>query len=370
MTNFVEFWQTRWRAIVYIAATYFYFLIFAQFGFLHRIEETLSADAWDFVLGAMALAGVAGALWTAFKFRSEDGERWMLVGLVGCCCGALCALIGTHLVVFVLSSVMTGFFLALLTTSLIGVLAVRFPVRQIGLACGFGTGLAYLMSNVPRIFEASASGHCWFGLLSCVLGIVVLCCRDKALVSDHSSLTMGSGVGWTVLIGQMLVFLVLVWLDSAAFTEIQQSAELKAVSWSGTVNLWAIGCVHFGAAVLGGWLMDRGRFAWLGVLTLLGLCGGFLLLKDGSLGGLDPTLLYVASVSLYSTALVAFALVQGSFLSAVRRAGLVFAVAGWMGSAMGIGMVNDLGALPNVFWGIAGAVLLCGLWLTRKRVAV
>jgi cytochrome c oxidase cbb3-type subunit 2 len=168
----------------------------------------------------------------------------------------------------------------------------------------------------------------------------------------------------------MLVFFVLVWSDSAAFTEIQQSAELKAISWSGTVNLWAIGCVHLGVAVLGGWLMDRGRFAWLAVLTLLGLCCGFLLLKDGSLGGLDPTLLYVASVSLYSTALVAFTLVQVSVLPAVLRAGLVFAVAGWIGSAMGIGMVNDLGSLPVVFWFVAALVLSFGLWLARKRVVV
>ena len=173
-----------------------------------------------------------------------------------------------------------------------------------------------------------------------------------------------------VLIGQMLVFLVLVWSDSAAFTEIQQTDSLRAVSWSGAGNLWAIGGVHLIAAVFGGWLMDRGRFGLLAVLALLGLCGGFLLLKAGTLGGLDPTLLYVASVSLYSTALVAFTLVQGSVLSAVRRAGLVFAVAGWIGSAMGIGMVNDLGALPNVFWGIAWAVLFFGLCLTRKRVAV
>ena len=63
--------QTRWRAIALIVATYFYFLIFAQFGFLHRITETLGADHWDLVLGMMAISGICGALFTAFEFESE-----------------------------------------------------------------------------------------------------------------------------------------------------------------------------------------------------------------------------------------------------------------------------------------------------------
>jgi hypothetical protein len=218
------------------------------------------------------------------------------------------------------------------------------------------------------VFELSASGHCWFGVLGCAVGIVVLCWRPGVVVSEPLVVSE-PGMGRQLLIGQMQVFLVLVWSDSAAFTEIQQSETLKAMSWSGAGNLWAIGCIHFLAAVCGGWLMDRGYFGILAVMALLGLFGGLFFLRNGSLGGLDPTLLYAASVSLYSTALVAFALVQASVLRAVLRAGIVFAVAGWIGSAMGIGMVNDLGALPDVFWVIAGVVLLMGLLLTRKRAA-
>jgi cytochrome c oxidase cbb3-type subunit 2 len=66
-------------------------------------------------------------------------------------------------------------------------------------------------------------------------------------------------------------------------------------------------------------------------------------------------------VSLYSTALVAYP----SFLSGAsspaqrgRHAGLIYAIAGWIGSALGIGMGQNLGHVPLLFVAAAGAVVL------------
>lgn len=373
MTNTLVFFRSRWQPIALIAATYFYFLIFAQFGFLHRIAESLGEAQWDLVLGVMAVSGVCGALWTALNYESLEGRRWLLVGFVGALFAAGIALIGSHLIVFILSAALTGFFLALLTTALVGVLSESFPVGGIGVVCGLGTGSAYFLSNVPVVFGASASVHCVLGALACLVGMVVcgvgLESVDKdPLTARRPSLPSRSRARW-VWFGQALIFLVLVWTDSAAFTQIQETPELKALTWSGARHLWMIGGMHFVAAVVGGWLMDQRRVALLAALAFGGICIGFMALQQGW-GGFAPTFLYAAGVSLYSTALVAFALVQASVYTAVLRAGAVFAVAGWIGSAMGIGMVNDLGGVPMLFWCVAAGVLVLGLYLEKRGEAV
>ena len=368
MINCADFFRTRWRAILLIAATYFYFLIFAQFGFLHRITETVGEVYWDVVLGAMALAGVCGALWTALRFRSELGTRWLMVGFVGCAGGAFFAVIGTHLFVFVWSALLSGFSLALLTVALIGVLATQFSAKHVGLLCGLGTGVAYFLSNIPWVFEASPLGHCLLAIVGCAVGCAMLRRQVDSVPEVVTGSTSSFGMK-IVLLGQVLVFLVLVWTDSAAFTQIQETEELKAVSWSGGAHLWAIAVVHFLAAVLGGALMDRGRSRLLYGLAFVGLMVGLLLLENHRLGFL-PVLLYATSVSFYSTALVAFALVQKCELRAVFCAGVVFAISGWIGSAMGVGMVNDLGHVPSCYWAVAAIVGVAGLLLLGRRVRV
>lgn len=368
MTAIISYLRTRVLGIFLIALTYFYFLIFAQFGFLHRVTEDLGAQHWNLVLGLMGGAGLFGALWTGFKFKASDGRHWLTVAFAGTGLGALCAIVGHSIWMLALAAAVSGFSLAVLTVALVGVLQQQFPVHGIGLLCGWGTGLAYFLSNLPAVFEASAALQCSFALYASILGAVMAWSLPQAAALSRKprrGQTLGAA-GRVELLGVVLVFLVLIATDSAAFTQIQQSAELKAASWSGAGQLWSIAAVHLIAAALGGWLMDLGAFRSLSVFTLAGLMLGFLLLQAERLG-LAPALLYAAAVSLYSTALVAFALVRGRGRSSVFCAGLVFGISGWIGSGLGIGMVNDLGGVPLVFWPIVGCLLALGLLLVSRR---
>jgi cytochrome c oxidase cbb3-type subunit 2 len=63
--------------------------------------------------------------------------------------------------------------------------------------------------------------------------------------------------------------------------------------------------------------------------------------------------LYAAGVSVYSAALVFYPARSGR----PGLAALVFAVAGWTGSALGISMAQDLNRLPGWFLGAVGGVL-------------
>lgn len=119
--------------------------------------------------------------------------------------------------------------------------------------------------------------------------------------------------------------------------------------------------MHVLAAVLAGYALDRrwlGRAVAAGALALL--AAGWLI--DGSATAFDGgALLYTAGVSIYSTALVfypAYGLRPG-------LPALVYGVAGWGGSALGIGLAEGRRALPEGFIVIAGGIILGALFARR-----
>jgi cytochrome c oxidase cbb3-type subunit 2 len=158
----------------------------------------------------------------------------------------------------------------------------------------------------------------------------------------------------------LLCFAALVWLDSAAFFIIQNTPSLKSGIWQGSVHLWTEGLLHLAAAITCGWLLSRRGLSFV-------LCTSFLALGAACLLLLDPdrialaSVLYPIGVSFYSVALVAYPSLIAATASAEKRgrmAGWIYAIAGWFGSAMGIGMGQNLGHVPPVFVAGAGAVVL------------
>lgn len=360
------FLKARWRGISWIALTYFYFLIYAQFGFLHRISGSIGQASWEAILGTMAVCGVVGALAAGRWFHPDRGPAWLMAGFAGSGVGSLLAATGDSRISFLLAAALSGFWLAVLTVVLVGVLRAWFPLKGAGLMCGLGTGLAYFLSNIPAVFTASPTVQCIVATAACLAALAMV----RGMGAPHTVREvdgMGRRPAWKALAGTLTLFLVLIFADSAAFTQIQESAALKQASWFGDGRLWSIGLIHFLAAVAGGFLMDHGRDRLLYLLAFSGLYAGWSLLTRAN-GSLPATLVYASGVSLYSCALVAFSLVFKSRYRTVSRAGLVFAVAGWLGSALGIGMVNDLGRVPGVFWLLALVVLVAGLALKGKEV--
>lgn len=363
----------RLRGIGLIAAVYFYFLIYAQFGFLHRLRETFPEDSWNPVLGVMCVAGLIGALRTAVKFETTKGRLWLLRSFLGAAIGVFFAISGTYLSFFFLSALISGFSLAVLTVSLIGVLANELPVKGIGLICGLGTGLAYLISNVPPVFNASPLSQCVLAFFACVLGASLAweLPEPQTVSKERSLIHFKDATKSEVLrlVGLVIVFAILIWSDSAAFTQIQETADLKSASWSGAGALWSIGLVHFVAAVVSGWLMDHKCAVLVYVLSLAGLTYGLQGLQMHQFG-MFPAWVYASAVSLYSTALIAVALVARTALRPTLVVGLVFGISGWIGSAMGIGMVQDLGSVPGAYWAAASFFMLLGLWMLKRKETV
>ena len=114
-----------------------------------------------------------------------------------------------------------------------------------------------------------------------------------------------------------------------------------------------------GGGAAGLWL-KRGAAGSLPATAWILLAIAALAVNTASTRGLAGWL-YPAGVSLYSTALVAwpgwFSGVAG-VRPAAWRAAWLFAIAGWFGSANGIGMAQTLNTVPPVFIAVAGLVVI------------
>ena len=161
-------------------------------------------------------------------------------------------------------------------------------------------------------------------------------------------------------------FTALVWLDSAAFFIIQNTPDIEGRHMARITHLGPMACCIFGGAG------KRMAACAAGVLSLFSPLA-FLALGIACLLLLDPdrvllaSIFYPIGVSLYSVALVAYPSLLAPATSAAergRQAGWLYAIAGWSGSAMGIGMGQNLGYVPPVFVLAAGAVVLLP-WLLR-----
>jgi len=360
-----------WPGVFLVAITYVYFLIFAQFGFIQCLEDQgIAAVGLKYVMGAMAAGGVVVSWWA---YRVES--RWSLagrvsVGFVACALGAIISLAPLNTVSAAVVALWIGVSLAWLTVTLVANLHVWMGATLPLVKVGLGTGLGYFLCNVPALFNASPTLQTVVAAGLCLVGVVIVRLRTDVDCSPSPRPSAAGSGGMAVsevaneavrlpsLRVVVMWFMALIWLDSAAFFIIQNTPALKSGTWSGTWHLWQNGGVHLIAAVLGGWLLTR-----RGLGLTVGLAFGGLALACWSLGhGHDPRLaavLYPLAVSIYSAALVGYpAFIAGSTDSRERTrvAGRIYALAGWIGSALGIGMAQDLGRIPLMF--VAGAAVI------------
>lgn len=363
-----SFGNRWWRALFVVSAvacTFFYFLIFAQFALLHRIEDIDTSNDWlRPIMLLMGLGGLVGS-GLVWKLYSEAMLRTLLsAGFVGCALFAFLSVSFQGIAVFLLIGLAVGVSLGILTVSIVLLLERMFASGTVGMAAGLGTGVAYFGSNVPYLFQQDAITQCLAAGGVALLGFLVVLGIDFAkfpLFGESHSKSASSFTqrerGYPIVIA---LFFVLVWLDSAAFYVIQEVESLKSITWEGDGQLWANATLHFVAAIASGIALVRG---WL--LGVLGIAGALLVLGtmclkvEYNFAFSLASGFYVVGVSLYSTALVGVAALfkPTKGWSTVKRGALLFGIAGWIGSGLGIGMARDLGKVPNSFLVIATVAL-------------
>ena len=348
--------KTLLAAVTTVAAVYVYFLIFAQFGFLKTVLGALGEEARVIrpVMAVMGFAGIAGSV-AAWMLGRLAGRRQLMIGLVICAGAAAWAPAAESAWAFYIVALLTGAGTGLVTVTLAGLLRRAVGDGRLGLLVGLGTGLAYAFCNLPAVFEAGANTQAHIGLLAAAVGMLggsALGPRVAAELRMERDYSRAGVASWT------MIFLVLVCLDSAVFFIIQHTPALKEAMWPGGGRLWLNAGVHLGAAVLAGWAFDRRwleRAVGLGAGSLLLAC---LMISGTFSGAAVAGFFYVAGVSVYSAALVFYPAYGGR----TGLAALVFVVAGWVGSGVGIGLAEGRDHLPAGLVVGAAAVLAIALW--------
>lgn len=347
--------RDSWRGLLAIAATYVAFLLFAQFGFLAQLQRDLGGTGQvRAAMAAMGIGGLAASLGTAWLLGRVPGPRLVRIGL-----GAVAGIAAVSVLCHGFASLLAvaagiGTALGVLTVSVAASLPEIVPSRMTGRVAGLGTGIAYLVSNVPALFEAEPAVR---ALVPAALALVALAFapRGEAVEPEKAP---------SAFLRLLVVFLVLIWLDSAAFAIVQANPDLKSLTWGNEGQKLVQGVVHLVAAVGAGALLDAGAGLLVPLASWVLFAIAFPLLQSG---GAAAGPLYAVGISLYSTALVVLPSRTGG--SARWRAGLLYGVAGWLGSALGVGMAMDLGRIPGWFLVATGAVL-AGAALRRFRPAL
>lgn len=359
-------------AVVAIAAAYIYFLIFAQFAFVKLVQaEGLTQGAMRIVMGCMGIAGISASLGAGRLFRAESGARraGLMTGFVGCGFAAFLAVSARGLLMHGIVAAAIGVFLGMLTVNLASGIPFLFGhglvAKHRGLCVGIATGAAYAICNIPSVFAGTPQLQTLLAGGACIAGILASSyLKDAPLPDDGRVLNVNGlplGVGNNYAFGCMIaIFLSLVWLDSAAFNILQSTPELNQFGWGNAALQWKNAGVHLSVAIFAGILLDRGLLHRLLLVAFVALGSAAVCVSTLTPAAVMTHWLYAAGVSLYSTALV-FAPTADrrvGISQSAMRAGILYAVAGWAGSALGIGMVQDLHRIPLWFLVLAGAVVL------------
>ncbi len=351
-------------AVLLIATLYIYFLIFAQFAFLENLETQLKSDNnLKIIMGFMGVGGFLCSFFVPTFIKRYTLKTALLIGLGLCSLASLLSL-GIESMFFAsLVALLIACGIAFVSISTISSLESLLNTKSPGLLIGLGTGIAYFCCNLPILFQASPYNQTIFAAVLClvVLGFLALSPFHKRVKNSDQFAPQDFSFRKLGLVSCILLFAVLVWLDSAAFYVIQQSTEYKSLTWQSFGRLWANGGVHLVFALLAGKLIDLRQAKLLGITAFLLLAIAVYFLQEKSLQlEVFASVFYCAGVSIYSTALIAYPLLSIKLptISTEIKAARLYAFAGWLASAMGIGMAGDLHYVPAFFMIIAGTIIL------------
>jgi hypothetical protein len=322
-------------AAVAVTATYAYFLIFAQFGLLRALANvTGGGEAFVRpVMATMGGAGIVGSVLMAVVFNARRARVLLAAGFVMAgAAAALCVLVRMPGGFFPVAA-LTGLGTGAVTVGLAAMLLRQTGAKRLGRCIGAGTGLAYALCNVPGIFAATAGTQAMLGVVAAMIGFLATQFFASSATEGAATTAMDPTRPVMIWVAGLLALVV---ADSAMFHHIQLTPALKTATWTAAPQLWANAAAHLAAGVIAGIVFDAGRFT-AAMLTAAGaLAGGGLLVLTGH--GAIGAPLYAAAVSVYSAGLVFYPASSGR----VKLAALVYAVAGWAGTALGIGLAESL----------------------------
>jgi mono/diheme cytochrome c family protein len=328
-------WPFFIASVAAIAATYVYFLIFAEFAFLEFAAASLTPAQMEPLMKALGTGGIAGSVLAAAFFSTARIRRHLALGFLAGILTALFTLNAHTLVTLLPAAALIGLSLGWGTVTLALSLRPALGLAHLAPVIGCGTGLAYAFCNVPAVFDAPPATQILIAACAATIGLVSTFWL-RPLPAVPSSITQNPAfarIPFSESARWIIAFFALVFLDSLAFYLIQHAPALKSATWSSS-TLHANALTHLIAAVLAGFALRRFRPAPVVLTALLFLVAACALLNSANPPFALARSLYIAGVSIYSTALV-FIPAQ---CSRPWFAAAFMAIAGWIGSAAALGL--------------------------------
>jgi cytochrome c oxidase cbb3-type subunit 2 len=337
--------------------------LYVQLGFVDRLQQLALGPAQTrYVLAAMGLAGFTTSLAAPLLLRTKHPVWALRLGFLLSFLAIALSMVSGAFPLLLLAAAGMSLGLSLGYVSLIATARPSFRARRIGVKVGLGTGLAYAICSVPWLFLASPEAKGLFSLVACAAGgVMTFAMHDAAPLENLATARTGEEpkaepAGF---ISILMIFFALVWLDSGAFAVILDNPKLKQAFWGTDALQWRNSALHFASALLGGWLIDRGRLRSTLTLSYLVIVLAIHLLQQPMPMAMLASAGYVCAASLYTVALFAYAPACLGHDGGPRLHGrwVLFALAAWVGSTLGIGMMQDLQAVPTWVMAIAGCVI-------------
>jgi mono/diheme cytochrome c family protein len=344
------------KAAALIAVIYAYFLIFAQFSFVELIRSGgITQMGEKMVLGAMAVGGISAGFFVAWRGVSSS---WLRASLLAAAISAALSPSLYQMPFAVMIGFLAGASLGIATVCLSTLLRNWCSLIWVGV----GTGIGYGFCNIPWVFQSVPSRQAYIACALAFTGWLLTPRENESQILTEQAPEHTRSF-WPIVIA----FTALVWLDSAAFFIIQHVSEMKTETWGGG-HLLKNAALHFFAALLAGLWMAKGNIKMLPIVVWIILAIASLAVNHASTMALTGWL-YPIGVSIYSAALVAWP----AWFSGAKnkqqtgwRAASLFGIAGWFGSANGIGMAQTLENIPSWFIAGSGIAVVLGMILTKK----
>jgi mono/diheme cytochrome c family protein len=367
-----DFARPRWpvflASVAAIAATYIYFLIFAEFAFLEFAAASLTPTQMEPLMTALGVGGISGSLLAAAFFSLARIHRHLALGFLAGVLTALFTLNAHTLTTLLPAAALIGLSLGWGTVTLALSLRPALGLAHLAPVIGCGTGLAYAFCNLPAVFDAPPSTQILIAACAATVGLVsTFWLRPLEAVSSSTTpapafarMPFSESAPWIV------AFFALVFLDSLAFYLIQHAPALKSATWSSAATLHANALTHLAAAILAGFALRRFRPAPVVLAALFFLVAACALLNSANPPFALARSLYVAGVSIYSTALV--------FIPAQSArpwfAAAFMAIAGWIGSAAALGLALQQTSAHIPHWTLLIALVVGLAALARPLFSI
>lgn len=343
-------------------------LLYDQLGFIEKVQRLHAGGGIRLILAVMGVAGLLTSVAAPALLRTRRPIGPLRAGFALSGAAVALSIAADALAPLLLASAGMGASVSVIGVSLIAASRPALRARRIGARVGAGIGLSYAIASVPWLFLAAPEIKGLAALAACACGAAATfamsdaapCADPRPPARDAPRRAPGS------FLSTVLLFFALVWLDSAAFAVILGNPALKAMSWGTEPIQWRNSALHLASALLGGWLVDRGRLHSTLALSYAAIALGIHLLQGSAPAAPFASGLYVLAASLYSVALFAYApeCLDAAGKPRIRGRWGAFALALWAGSTLGIGMAQPLASVPG--WFTLAAGLLVGVALLQR----